>query len=257
MTAKIQYKIAPGFESLENWVENLPDYFPSNGRTIFKDRNEVKIFEVNGFELNVKAFRLPNIVNRYAYVYLRGSKAARSFLNALHLIYAGASTPQPVAYLECLSQGKLKDSYYVSINYPHDFTLREVIMNKVPDKLNILKQWVYFNWFYLHQQGIYHLDNSPGNTLIRKEGTKYQFAVVDLNRMKFIHVDFEKGIQNFRQLDADEESILAIAKEYASLCKFPENKAIELLTKYDEHNKAYFRRKENLKAFKQRIKAKG
>jgi serine/threonine protein kinase len=257
MAEKIQYKIAPGFEALDNWVKNLPGYFAANGRTIFKDRNEVKIFEVNGLELNVKAFRLPNLVNRYAYVYLRGSKAARSFRNALHLMDAGASTPEPVAYLECLSEGKLRDSYFVSINYPHDFTLREVITNQVPDKETILRQWVYFNWYYLHQQGIYHLDNSPGNTLIRKNGKKYEFAVVDLNRMKFIPVDFEKGIQNFRQLDADEESIQVIAREYASLCKFPESRAFELLTKYDEKNKAYFRRKENLKALKQRIKFKG
>ena len=257
MKEKIEYKIAPGFESLDSWVKNLPDYFPANGRTIFKDRNEVKIYEVNGLVLNVKAFRLPNLVNRYAYVYLRGSKAARSFQNALHLMESGASTPEPVAYLECLSKGKLRESYYVSINYPHDFTLREVITNQVADKENILKQWVYFNWFYLHQQGIYHLDNSPGNTLIRKEGTKYHFAIVDLNRMKFIPVDFETGIQNFRQLDADEEAIRIIATEYASLCKFPEAKAMELLTKYDEKNKAYFRRKENLKALKQRIKDKG
>jgi serine/threonine protein kinase len=254
MTKKIQYKIAPGFEALDSWVKNLPGHFLANGRTIFKDRNEVKIFEVNGFELNVKSFRLPNLVNRYAYVYLRGSKAARSFQNALHLLESGASTPEPVAYLECLSGGKLRESYYVSINYRHDFTLREVVTNMVPDKLNILRQWVYFNWFYLHKQGIYHLDNSPGNTLIRKEGTKYHFAVVDLNRMKFFPVDFGKGIQNFRRLDADEESIRLIATEYASLCKFPVAKAIELLTKYDEHNKNYFRRKDNIKAWIERLK---
>ncbi|MEI6274728.1 MAG: hypothetical protein WCP08_02005 [Prolixibacteraceae bacterium] len=254
MTKKIQFRIAPGFEALDSWVKSLPDHFPSGGRTIFKDRNEVKIFEVNGLELNVKSFRLPNLVNRYVYVYLRGSKAARSFRNALHLMDAGASTPEPVAYLECLAEGKLRESYYVSINYPHDFTLREVITGQVPDKENILKQWVWFNWFYLHQQGIYHLDNSPGNTLIRKDGTKYQFAVVDLNRMKFIAVDFEKGIQNFRQLDADKESVRLIATEYATLCKFSETKAIELLTKYDEKNKAYFRRKEKLKGWKRRLK---
>ncbi len=247
MSDKIQYKIAPGFELLESWVKDLPVHFAANGLTIFKDRNEVKVFENSGFELNVKAFRLPNLVNRYAYVYLRGSKAARSFLNAIRLLDTGASTPTPVAYVECLSEGKLNESYYVSINYPHDFTLREVITNKVPDKQNILKQWVGFTWSYLHQQGIYHLDYSPGNTLIRKEGINYYFAVVDLNRMKFLPVDFEMGIQNFRQLDADEESIRIIATEYAALCNFPSNRAIEMLTRYDEKNKAYFRRKENLK----------
>src|SRR5512133_1961989 len=96
---KIQYEIAPGYEALEEWVRNLPDYFSDHGTSIFKDRNEVKVFAESGFELNVKAFKLPNLVNRYAYVYLRGSKAARSFQNARRFLDYGASTPTPVAWV--------------------------------------------------------------------------------------------------------------------------------------------------------------
>ena len=247
MCTKIQYKIAPGYEALEEWVRNLPDYFPDHGTSIFKDRNEVKVFAEPGFELNVKAFKLPNLVNRYAYVYLRGSKAARSFQNARRFLDAGASTPVPVAYVECLSTGKLKESFYVSLNYRNDFTLRDVLNNLIPDKRNILTQWVHFTWSHLHQQGIYHLDYSPGNTLIKKEGDRYHFAVVDLNRMKFIPVGFEKGIQNFRQLDTDEETLWLIAAEYAALCGKPADRAIDLLLKFDRSNKAYRQRKGNFK----------
>jgi aminoglycoside phosphotransferase (APT) family kinase protein len=133
------------------------------------------------------------------------------------------------------------------LNYRNDFTLRDVLNNLIPDKQNILKQWVQFTWSHLHQQGIYHLDYSPGNTLIKKEGDLYHFAVVDLNRMKFIPVGFEKGIQNFRQLDTDEETLRLIASEYAVLCGKPAEKAIDLLLKFDRSNKAYRRRKGNYK----------
>lgn len=247
MIKKNKYKVAPGFETLESWVKNLPDFFAVSGTTIFKDRNEVKVFEEQGWELNVKAFKIPNPVNRIAYVYFRGSKAARSFQNALRFTDAGASTPRPVAYLECLSNGRLSESYYISLNYQTDFTVRDVLNNLIPDKENILIQWIRFTWQHLHQQGIYHLDYSPGNTLIKRNGQQYNFAIVDLNRMKFTPVSFEKGVRNFRQLDTDEETLRLIASEYASLCGEPAGKAVEILLRFDQRNKAFRRRKNNFK----------
>jgi hypothetical protein len=247
MFKKIRYKVAPGFESLEGWVKNLPDFFPAHGKTIFKDRNEVKVFEEQGVELNVKSFKVPNPVNRIAYVYFRGSKAARSFQNALRFTDAGASTPGPVAYVECLSGGRLSESYYVSLNYRADFTLRDVLNDLIPDKKNILHQWVEFTWLNLHQQGIYHLDYSPGNTLIKSGGLKYHFAIVDLNRMKFAPVNFEMGIKNFRQLDTDEETLRLIAADYAALRGETAERSIGILLKFDRRNKAFRRRKNNLK----------
>ena len=245
MGIKVQYKIAPGYEVLESWIRNLPTDFASNGISIFKDRNEVKVFDEQGFQLNVKAFKIPHLVNRFAYVHLRGSKAARSYKNGLRLLESGASTPSPVAYVECISAGVLRESYYVSLNYICDFCLRDVLDNLISDKQNILSQWVQFTWSHLHKHGIFHLDYSPGNTLIRKEDEKYYFSIVDLNRMKFLSIDFEKGIQNFRQLHADEETIRLIASEYASLCGMPKEKAVELLLKYDRSNKAFRQRKGN------------
>lgn len=250
MTArKIQYAIASGFELLENWVKNLPDFFPDHGTSIFKDRNEVKIFEEAGYQLNVKAFKLPNLVNRYVYVSLRGSKAARSFQNGSRFLDSGASTPTPVAYVECISNGKLAESFYVSLHFNYDFTLRDVLNNLVPDKENILLQWVQFTWGELHSNQIYHLDYSPGNTLVKKMGSRYQFAVVDLNRMKFMAVSFEKGLQNFRQLDCDTETLELIATEYARLSNQSAEDAIPVLLKYDQQNKDFRRRKGSFKTW--------
>ena len=250
---KIRYKIAPGYEGLESWLKNLPDNFQNSGVSIFKDRNEVKVFNEMGLELTIKSFKVTHLVNRFAYVYIRGSKAARSFLNAQQLVASGASTPEPVAYVECLSKGILGESYYVSLHYQHDFTLRDVLDYKIPDRQDILIQWVCFTWMHLHKNGIFHLDYSPGNTLIRKEGEQYVFAIVDLNRMKFLPVDFEKGIQNFRQLHTDEDTIRLIASEYAVLCNSSVDRAIEMLLKLDRSSKKFHGRKDRFhKLFSQR-----
>lgn len=240
---KIRYFIAPGYEVLEEWLESLPEAYKSGGVSIFKDRNEVKVFNVKGFELNVKSFRITHFINRFAYVYIRGSKAARSFQNARTLLEAGAATPDPVTYVECISNGILGKSYYVSLQHHHDFTLRDVLDYQIPDRQNILIQWVHYTWLYLHKHGIFHLDYSPGNTLIKKEGDLYHFAVVDLNRMKFIPVDFWTGIKNFRQLHTDTETLELIATQYAALCNISSEVAIETLLKLDKNNKKFRGRK--------------
>jgi len=238
MMNKIKYQVAPGLENLETWIRNLPALFPDNGETIFKSRNEVKIFDVGEYQLNVKAFKVPNWINRFVYVYLRGSKAQRSFNYARNFLSLGISTPKAVGYLECLSFGLLNRSYYVSLHCQHDYTLREVLWYKVADRDEILRQWTRFTYEKLHLNNIYHLDYSPGNTLIKRFNHRYEFNIIDLNRMSFRKIDFEKGLQNFRQLDTDRLTLQLLASEYATLRGQDAGKAMRMLTEFDLKNKA-------------------
>jgi serine/threonine protein kinase len=67
----------------------------------------------------------------------------------------------------------------------------------------------------LHDAGIYHLDYSPGNILIHHEGGKYDFVLVDVNRMKFRPVGFMHGCRNFARLFCADEIYERIAATYA------------------------------------------
>ena len=40
-----------------------------------------------------------------------------------------------------------------------------------------------------HDRGVLHLDYNPGNILVRSEGGGFQFALVDLNRLRFRYLD--------------------------------------------------------------------
>jgi hypothetical protein len=234
---KIKYQIAPGFEHLDEWIRNLPEYFEANGESIFKSRNEVKTFIVGDLQLNVKAFKIPNWINRIVYVYLRDSKAARSFNYARKLSSLEISTPDAVGYLECLSFGLLGKSYYISLHCQYDFTLREVLNYQVTDRDEILRQWIHFTYERLHRNNILHLDYSPGNTLIKKVKDRFEFNIIDLNRMTFREINFEKGLQNFRQLDTDRQTLQLIASEYAGLRKKDAAKALKILIDSDRKNK--------------------
>jgi hypothetical protein len=82
----------------------------------------------------------------------------------------------------------------------------------------ILRQWVRFTYEKLHKNGIFHLDYSQGNTLITKtDDGKYEFSIVDLNRMTFGPISFEKGLSNFCRLGVDRSTLELIAREYALL----------------------------------------
>jgi len=237
MSKKIKYEIAPELGELETWISQLPVEFSRSGETIFKSRNEVKVFTVGNYQLNVKAFKIPNLINRFAYVYFRGSKAARSYRYARKFLSLGIATPMAIGYVDCIENGLLCESYYISIHYKNEFTLREVLNYQVADHDAILRQWVRFTYENLHLNNIFHLDYSPGNTLICRKGNEFDFQIVDLNRMRFGPIDFERGLCNFRQLDTDRQTLELLAAEYASLCHKDAGKAMKILIDFDRKNK--------------------
>ena len=194
--------------------------FNSTG-SLFGDgqRNTIKLFKLDDKTVNIKSFKIPNIVNQIAYKYFRKSKAKRSYEYANKLLENGIGTPQPVAYAENLGVLGLRESYYVSEHISCELTFRELVqIPDFPDHDDILRQFVKFT-FSLHEKGIEFLDHSPGNTLIKKEenGT-YSFFLVDLNRMNFHdEMDFDMRMKNFSRLTPKKEMISIMSNEYAKL----------------------------------------
>ncbi|MDD3906668.1 MAG: tyrosine protein kinase, partial [Bacteroidales bacterium] len=92
--------INPKFQFLEDFLKRLPECFEKEGHTIYKSRNEVKTFNIEGMALNVKSYRKPIFLNRVIYTFFRHSKARRAYENALEVISRGFETPAPIAYIE-------------------------------------------------------------------------------------------------------------------------------------------------------------
>ncbi|MFV8369296.1 lipopolysaccharide kinase InaA family protein [Flavobacterium sp. LB2R40] len=216
----MKYIFAPSFKSIENQISSCINNFDTDG-ILFGDgqRNKIKLFDLESKTINIKSFKMPNLINQVAYKYFRKSKARRSFEYANTLITKGIGTPQPIAYAENFKVLGLENSFYISEHLPAELTFRELVQNPdYPDHENILRQFTQFT-FDLHQKGIEFLDHSPGNTLIQKrlEG-KYNFYLVDLNRMNFHHVmDFDCRMKNFHRLTPKIEMLAIMSDEYAKL----------------------------------------
>ncbi len=198
------FQLIESFDSLSNMI--------GKGK-----RNVIKITDFKGDRINIKSFKIPNLLNKVVYRFFRKSKAQRSFEYANKLLSIGINTPKPLAYFEFVNPFFFTKSFYVSSHLSYDFTIREIIDNPAfNDAENIIRQFTRFT-FNLHEKGINFLDHSPGNTLIVDKGNKYDFFLIDLNRMKFQKMNFSDRMNNFAKLSSKDFMNTIIANEYAKL----------------------------------------
>jgi hypothetical protein len=227
--------------------------FKSSGK-LFGDgkRNVIKLYELDGITINIKSFKVPNLINKIAYKFFRKSKARRSFEYANILLEKGIGTPQPIAFLENHNWIGLKDSYYASEHLQCDLTFRELVeIPDYPDHESILRQFTRFS-YDLHQKGIEFKDHSPGNTLIKKTADgNYEFFLVDLNRMNFHEVmTFELRMKNLSRLTPVKEMVVVMSNEYAKLSGESEELIFESLwAKTSKFQEKFYRKKRLKKRF--------
>lgn len=242
-------KYHKNFLKFENIIDNYIKYFDNSGVDfIIGNRNSIKLFEIEGKTISVKAFKKPNLINKIAYRYFRKSKAQRSFEYASILLEKGIGTPQPIAYFENFDVIGLNESYYVCEHLNCDLTYRELVETDYPDSENILRQFTQFT-FDMHQKGIEFLDHSPGNTLIINEGDgEYSFYLVDLNRMKFHQsIDFQTRMKNLSKITPKKEMIAIMSNEYAKLYGEAETKVFESMWQLTSDFQYRFARKKRIK----------
>ena len=234
----------------DNSILGLISNFQNTGN-LFGDgnRNAIKTFEINNIIINIKSFKVPNLINKIAYKYFRKSKARRSFEFANILLENKIGTPQPIAYFENSNFLGLKDSYYVSEHLDCDLTFRELVqIPDFPENEIILRQFTRFS-YDLHQKGIEFLDHSPGNTLVKKGNNgNYEFFLVDLNRMLFHKsMSFETRMKNLCRLTHKKEMVAVMSNEYAIISGESEQLINDTLWKMTADFQYKFYRKKRLK----------
>jgi len=236
----MMFSIDEKSDYLKEDIVNILDKFMREGTVLEEDRNVVKYFDYKGLSLNVKAFKRPNIINRFAYKYIRPSKAKRSFLYAQKLVNLDIGTPQPIAFIEKSSLLGLNDSFYISRQIDVDYEFRALLSRDITEIREVLIAFTRFT-HNMHKKGVYFIDHSPGNTLIKETSTGYDFYLVDLNRTKFYpeEISLELGIKNFYRLGSTPEMVEVMAKEYAKLRNVDENHVLSMMMKMTmKHNAA-------------------
>jgi hypothetical protein len=231
---------------LKESFENIQSIFSQDDHSIHKARNELKIIELAGVKTVVKSFKIPHLINRIVYTFFRRSKAYKSYHNALRLQELAISTPQPIALIEFFSSGLLANSYFISEWFDYDFTIRTPLLEPLEDREAIFTAFAAYT-YDLHQKGVWHLDYSPGNILIKRTDSGYQFSIVDINRMTFRTITPIEGCENFNKLWAFDDELEIMAREYARLSGLDESTAFAEMKRHNNANK-------RVKNFKKRLK---
>lgn len=205
--------VNPSYARYAGFVDRIPDIFEQEGKTIYKARNEIKVFESGGRLVNVKQFKVPSLLNRMAYSFLRAPKAVRAYENAQVLLSKGIETPQPIGYILFYRGGLLHCSYFVSFQTEGEplYDLGMQPTEKNADVFTALGRYV----ARLHAAGVWHADLSPGNILYRRVGAEIRFCLLDINRMRFGPVSVRKGCTNFARLWGKEAGFRLMAEAYA------------------------------------------
>lgn len=211
-------------------------------------RNTIKLFNIGKRKINIKSFKSPNFINSLIYDTFRKSKAQRSYEYANKLINLGVLTPLPIAYIQNSSFIRLKQSYYISEHLDYDFTFREISRDlSFDDSVNALKAFTRFT-YNLHEKGINFLDHSPGNTLIKKDKSGYDFYLVDLNRMEFKQMTLLDRMKNFSRLSHSEDVVKIMSCEYAECIGESDNYIYDLMWKEIMIFRSKVNRKRKLKS---------
>ena len=225
-------------------LKDLVRSFSSKGKILSTGRNHIKVFDIDGHKINIKSFKVPNIVNKVAYRFFRKSKAQRSYEYASILIERSIGTPLPLGYAEERNTLSFGRSYYICKHQDHDLTFREL----TPNDEEMLRAFTAFT-YQLHEKNIHFLDHSPGNTLIKKEKGEYLFYLIDLNRMNFKKLSFEERMENFSRLTTNREMIKIMASEYSKCINRPEDEIFERMWFYTGKFQNKIQRKKRLKKY--------
>ena len=240
----MDYRINPNYNSLEKPILAIPRRFEVEGEVIEDNRNVIKILDVEGVRVNVKSFKVPNVINQFAYAYIRKGKAQRSYEYANLFREKGIGTPEPVAYIVKRNAWGVTRSYYISLQVDYDYLFRDLREKRPADLEFILREFTRFT-HYFHSQSVYFVDHSPGNTLIKRTSNGVEFSLVDLNRVKFMHISPFVGLKNFYRLNATDDMIEIIADEYARLTHSDSKEMIRLLKEWTHaHDERVRKRKE-------------
>ena len=221
MTAT-RFCIAEPYRDCREQIEELPHRLDREGVTLHSGRNLIKRLGLAGpggepIEVAVKAFAVPAKARGFVYANLRPSKARRCMVNARKLAQLGVGTPEPVACIEYEDYRCLRRSYYVCRYWPHDQDLTALLYRGVPsgaDARALLEALAEFTAAQ-HDRGVLHLDYNPGNVLVRSTGERFEFALVDLNRLRFRHLDTVERIRGLARLTTRDDCLGIIGRRYA------------------------------------------
>lgn len=207
--------VNPKYEALREFVEQLHDNFESSGEMVHDGRNTLKMFSApDGSKVVVKRYKRPNLFNRFAYTFVRGTKAMRAYKYAHKLDKMAIPTPTAIAYVDVRRRGLVDTSYLVT-DYSDTKGLVEAREESPELQRRVLEAFVEFV-ISIHNKGVRHLDLTYTNARYSEdENGVIHFCLIDINRMKFQKMTRRRSLLNLRRVFQTPKYRDILSTEYA------------------------------------------
>lgn len=178
----IRVVLSEPFAGLRSFAERLPEHFATSGEVLFRGRNEIRRFEVEGVSVVVKKFS--NKPLKQLLSLFRRGKADKSYRHGCRLEQLGVLTPSPIGYVEQRAwSGMIREAYYLSSYIPYP-SLVEVNPSEEHFDRSLIGDFARFV-AELHRLGVLHDDLNTGNVRCEQQAEGMRFWLIDINRMRF------------------------------------------------------------------------
>ncbi len=206
-----KYRIAQGCEWIRPLVEHIMSTgsMPADATPIYQGRNIIAVADAGPRRVCIKQYKIPSLINRFAYTLVRPTKASRAFRNAVRLESLGIATAHPYAYIEEFS-GLLRRSWFICEHIDNAGDLRYA--ERRPDFPDLAVK-IASLMHRLHDEGVWMKDFSPGNVLTTDKSD--DFLLIDINRMEFDVKSESKFNRYFSRIVDTEEAVRIIARAYS------------------------------------------
>ena len=248
--------VASEYEDLRAWLMQVPRLFADNqGELLYRARNQIRLFDVDGRKLVVKRFKRNGIVKAMVYTLFRKNKARRSYENAGLLRQRGFTTPHEVAYIEQRTAGLVTQVYYVCA-YTDAQPIRPRLIEQEPFDERLATDYARYV-ASLHEAGVLHRDLNPTNVLFsitqhHPTPTTHHptptttFELIDINRMEFFDGAVPKAacMENLTLFYWLTPAYRYILNEYARQRGWSEDDVAEAIRVKQRHDRRWIRRKQ-------------
>ena len=176
--------IHPHYAAYESLIRAIPAGEYEREEVYCNRRNTVEKIRLGDKFFVLKKYKRPALINCLIYTWFRKSKARRAFEYAELFLQRGIETAAPVAYIEIKKNGFFHTGYFLSefLSYPLVANADKTDMN-LEERDALMHDLVLFT-LKLHLNKVLPLDYNPKTIFYHKEDGKYNFALIDINRLK-------------------------------------------------------------------------
>ena len=176
--------IHPHYAAYESLIRAIPAGEYEREEVYCNRRNTVEKIRLGDKFFVLKKYKRPALINCLIYTWFRKSKARRAFEYAELFLQRGIETAAPVAYIEIKKNGFFHTGYFLSefLSYPLVANADKTDMS-LEERDALMHDLVLFT-LKLHLNKVLPLDYNPKNIFYHKEDGKYNFALIDINRLK-------------------------------------------------------------------------